>query len=210
MPPHRQTEKSATDDALADTWSPSKSRTHGVNGPITTALSPIWTPAPAMSPNRVAGCAGTLVPAKAGIENETSNVLKTNGYNLEHNFGHGKGTLASLGSIPPPCSQSWPGVRQSSHGAQHTGPSSTCERSPPSSLTRTGIICSAPSPPPRHDHPDETPNGHALTFTTIVRANLTHRSIWNCWLPRIRGTKPGGLTLLCPALMFRGEIKLTA
>jgi hypothetical protein len=30
------------------------------------------------------------------IENETFNVLKTNGYNLEHNFGHGKETLASV------------------------------------------------------------------------------------------------------------------
>ena len=30
------------------------------------------------------------------IENETFNVLKTNVYNLEHNFGHGKETLASI------------------------------------------------------------------------------------------------------------------
>jgi len=30
------------------------------------------------------------------IENETFNVLKNNGYNLEHNFGHGKETLAAL------------------------------------------------------------------------------------------------------------------
>lgn len=30
------------------------------------------------------------------IENETFNVLKTNGYNLEHNFGHGRETLASV------------------------------------------------------------------------------------------------------------------
>jgi hypothetical protein len=30
------------------------------------------------------------------IENETFHVLKTNGYNLEHNFGHGKLTLASV------------------------------------------------------------------------------------------------------------------
>ena len=30
------------------------------------------------------------------IENETFNVLKNNGYNLEHNFGHGKKTLAAL------------------------------------------------------------------------------------------------------------------
>ncbi len=30
------------------------------------------------------------------IENETFNVLKNNGYNLEHNFGHGKETLAAV------------------------------------------------------------------------------------------------------------------
>ena len=30
------------------------------------------------------------------VENETFNVLKTQGYNLEHNFGHGKQTLANL------------------------------------------------------------------------------------------------------------------
>lgn len=34
--------------------------------------------------------------ARWKIENETFNILKTNGYNLEHNFGHGKETLASL------------------------------------------------------------------------------------------------------------------
>ena len=34
--------------------------------------------------------------ARWKIENETFNVLKTGGYNLEHNFGHGKQTLASL------------------------------------------------------------------------------------------------------------------
>jgi hypothetical protein len=30
------------------------------------------------------------------IENETFNVLKNNGYNLEHNFGHGKANLATV------------------------------------------------------------------------------------------------------------------
>jgi hypothetical protein len=34
--------------------------------------------------------------ARWKIENETFNVLKTNGYNLEHNFGHGKESLASV------------------------------------------------------------------------------------------------------------------
>ena len=30
------------------------------------------------------------------IENETFNTLKTKGYNLEHNFGHGKDNLSAL------------------------------------------------------------------------------------------------------------------
>ena len=34
--------------------------------------------------------------ARWKIENETFNVLKTNGYNLEHHFGHGKETLAAV------------------------------------------------------------------------------------------------------------------
>jgi hypothetical protein len=34
--------------------------------------------------------------ARWKVENETFNVLKTKGYNLEHNFGHGKQTLANL------------------------------------------------------------------------------------------------------------------
>jgi hypothetical protein len=34
--------------------------------------------------------------ARWKIENETFNVLKSNRYNLEHNFGHGKETLASV------------------------------------------------------------------------------------------------------------------
>ena len=34
--------------------------------------------------------------ARWKIENETFTVLKGNGYNLEHNFGNGKQTLASV------------------------------------------------------------------------------------------------------------------
>jgi hypothetical protein len=34
--------------------------------------------------------------ARWKIENETFNVLKTKGYNLEHNFGHGKENLAAV------------------------------------------------------------------------------------------------------------------
>ena len=34
--------------------------------------------------------------ARWKIENETFNVLKTKGYNLEHNFGHGKANLSAV------------------------------------------------------------------------------------------------------------------
>ena len=40
----------------------------------------------------IAGCAR----ARWKIENESFNVLKNNGYNLEHNFGHGKQHLAAM------------------------------------------------------------------------------------------------------------------
>ena len=34
--------------------------------------------------------------ARWKIENENNNVLKTKGYHLDHNFGHGKKHLSSL------------------------------------------------------------------------------------------------------------------
>ncbi len=40
--------------------------------------------------------------ARWKIENETFNVLKTNGYNLEHSFGHGKGKPRSHPGEPEP------------------------------------------------------------------------------------------------------------
>ena len=38
--------------------------------------------------------------ARWKIENETFNVLKQHGYHLEHNFGHGKDTLAGVLVVP--------------------------------------------------------------------------------------------------------------
>jgi hypothetical protein len=49
----------------------------------------------AITPGTVAELA-TCGRARWKIENETFNILKTNGYNLEHNFGHGKETRASV------------------------------------------------------------------------------------------------------------------
>ena len=46
---------------------------------------------------RVAGHAGRLVPGlDPGIENEGFNTLKTKGYHLEHNFGHGQEKLSAV------------------------------------------------------------------------------------------------------------------
>ena len=50
----------------------------------------------------LAVCASIVADLAAGgrarwkIENETFNILKTGGYNLEHSFGHGKETLANV------------------------------------------------------------------------------------------------------------------
>ncbi len=42
--------------------------------------------------------------ARWKIENEGFNVLKTKGYNLEHNFGHG---IQNLAVLPVCCSAGW-------------------------------------------------------------------------------------------------------
>jgi hypothetical protein len=100
------------------------------------------------------------------IENETFNVLKTDGYNLEHNFGHGKKTLASVlapstcspsRSTPSLISASSPGEPPSSHAAPRIASSSICGLSPPMLSSRTGLTCCSPSPRRRYDHLD-----HAL------------------------------------------------
>jgi hypothetical protein len=49
----------------------------------------------AVTADNIAGLAA-CGRARWKIENETFNVLKTNGYNLEHNYGHGKQALASV------------------------------------------------------------------------------------------------------------------
>ena len=42
------------------------------------------------------------------IENENNNVLKTKGYHLEHNFGHGKQYLVGVSAQPQPAGLSVP------------------------------------------------------------------------------------------------------
>jgi hypothetical protein len=104
--------------------------------------------------------------ARWKIENETFNVLKTKGYNLEHNFGHGKKTLASVlvtstcspsRSTPPLISASSPGAPLSSPVVRHIASSSACGPSPLTSSSATGPTCYSPSPQRRYDHLD-----HAL------------------------------------------------
>ena len=81
----------ATDDAILVNWfsieilNPKGKRTY--SNSFVTDL--------AITPGTVAELAA-CGRARWKIENETFNVLKTNGYNLEHNFGHGKKTLASV------------------------------------------------------------------------------------------------------------------
>ena len=101
--------------------------------------------------------------ARWKIENETFNVLKTNGYNLEHNFGHGKKTLASILVTLNLLAFAF-------HTAAYLGvlawraaiiarapciaSSSICGLSPPMLSSRTGLTCSSPSPRPRYGHLD--------------------------------------------------------
>lgn len=81
----------ATDDALAVNWFSIEIQNHKGKR---TYYNSFITDLP-VTPATVAELAA-CGRARWKIENETFNVLKTNGYNLEHNFGHGKETLASI------------------------------------------------------------------------------------------------------------------
>ena len=81
----------ATDDALAVTWVSIEIRNaKGKRTYYNTFVTDLDVNAGTVA--ELAACGR----ARWKIENETFNVLKTNGYNLEHNFGHGKQTLASV------------------------------------------------------------------------------------------------------------------
>ena len=81
----------ATDDALAVNWFSVESHNHSGKR---TYYNSFVTDLPVTADNvaELAACGR----ARWKIENETFNVLKSNGYHLEHNFGHGKETLASV------------------------------------------------------------------------------------------------------------------
>ena len=80
-----------TDDAIMVNWFSIEILNAKGKRPTTTASSPI-----SRSPPTTVAELAVCGRARWKIENETFNVLKTNGYNLEHNFGHGKKTLASV------------------------------------------------------------------------------------------------------------------
>lgn len=81
----------AGDDALIVNWLSVEIR--NAKGKVTYSNSFVTDlPVAAETVSEIATCGR----ARWKIENETFNVLKTNGYNLEHNFGHGKKTLASV------------------------------------------------------------------------------------------------------------------
>jgi hypothetical protein len=81
----------ATEDASRATGSPSRSS----NGKGKRTYHNSFVTDLAITPDTVADLAA-CGRAHWKIENETFNVLKTNGYNLKHNFGHGKETLANV------------------------------------------------------------------------------------------------------------------
>jgi hypothetical protein len=81
----------ATDDAVAVNWF--SIETLNAKGKRTYHNS--FVTDLAVTPDTVAELAA-CGRARWKIENETFNVLKTNGYNLGHNFGHGKHSLASV------------------------------------------------------------------------------------------------------------------
>ena len=81
----------ATEDALPVNWFSVEIQNHSGKR---TYYNSFVTDLPVTAENiaELAACGR----ARWKIENETFNVLKSNGYNLEHNFGHGKETLASV------------------------------------------------------------------------------------------------------------------
>jgi len=81
----------ATDDALSVNWFSIEI----LNGKGKRSYYNSFVTDLAITANNVAELAA-CGRARWKIENETFNVLKTSDYNLEHNFGHGKATLASV------------------------------------------------------------------------------------------------------------------
>jgi len=81
----------ATEDAIAVNWFSVEIRNHsGKRSYYNSFITDL--PVTADNVAELAACGR----ARWKIENETFNVLKSNGYNLEHSFGHGKQTLASV------------------------------------------------------------------------------------------------------------------
>lgn len=82
----------AGDDALLVNWL-ELTITHEETGKV--LFHNAWVTNHRLSPNNVAHLA-KVGRTRWKVENENINVLKTKGYNLEHNFGHGKRHLANV------------------------------------------------------------------------------------------------------------------
>ena len=93
--------------------------------------------------------------ARWKIENESFNVLKTKGYNLEHNFGHGQQHLAAVLATMNLLAFAFHTVCELADTLWHAALaaararrrfSSTCAPSRSISSSRLGRCCSPPSP----------------------------------------------------------------
>ena len=115
--------------------------------------------------------------ARWKIENESSNVLKTKGYDLEHNFGHGKENLSALSvtmnllafawhALLDLTAKAWQTARQRTGSAQallpgprrhHRLPSVPQPGRPHANPHRRRATPRRPCPPESHQHQTKTP-----------------------------------------------------
>ena len=126
--------------------------------------------------------------ARWKIENETFNVLKTNGYNLEHNFGHGKQTLASVFVTLNLLAFAFHTAAHARHARlagsrgrlrrRHIASSSTCGPSPLMSCSPIGPTCSTPSSRQPYDHPDHQASPRPAINTSKHGA----KNSYNAWI----------------------------
>ena len=114
--------------------------------------------------------------ARWKIENESSNVLKTKGYDLEHNFGHGKENLSALSvtmnllafawhALLDLTAKAWQTARQRTGSAQallpgprrhHRLPSVPQPGRPHANPHRRRATPRRPCPPESHQHQTKT------------------------------------------------------
>jgi hypothetical protein len=138
--------------------------------------------------------------ARWKIENETFNVLKTKGYNLENNFGHGKQHLATVLAIRSPVIRSvnWEtGLGGPRRGNRYVrGSSRACGRPPLILCSRPGAIFSVPWPSPgRRRWGRDSPTKNVIP------------AVWsNAWLQN-ENCRPGtSVIVLPPSLRYTSDL----